>query len=113
ADGNGGFRVRGTNTYVQAGNYALRVTIHDVGGATISVVGAASIADAVLSATPMPVAAVEAAPFTRVVATFVDADPAGAASSYTATITWGDGHTSAGTITADGNGGFRVTGTNT
>src|SRR5262249_18705008 len=51
--------------------------------------------------------------FTGVVAGFTDADPAGAAADYTATITWGDGHTSAGTITGNGSGGFNVSGTNT
>jgi hypothetical protein len=43
------------------------------------------------------------------VASFSDADPAGTASDYTATIHWGDGATSAGTI----GGHFTVTGTHT
>ena len=51
--------------------------------------------------------------FTGVVATFSDADPNGAAKDYTATITWGDGHKTSGTVAADGTGGFTVTGTNT
>ena len=42
-------------------------------------------------------------------ATFTDADPGGIASDYTATIAWGDGTTSAGTIS----GHFTVTGTHT
>jgi hypothetical protein len=51
--------------------------------------------------------------FTGVVATFTDADPGGVATDYTATINWGDGHLSNGTITANGSGGFNVSGTNT
>jgi hypothetical protein len=39
-------------------------------------------------------------PFTGVVATFSDADPNGNARDYTATINWGDGHFSNGTIAA-------------
>jgi hypothetical protein len=52
-------------------------------------------------------------PFRGVVATFNDQDPAGNARDFTATINWGDGHLTNGTITADGRGGFSVSGTNT
>jgi hypothetical protein len=51
--------------------------------------------------------------FTGVVATFSDADPNGNAKDYTATINWGDGHFSNGTIAANANGGFDVSGTDT
>jgi phage gpG-like protein len=43
------------------------------------------------------------------VATFSDADPGCTASDYTASIKWGDGSTTAGTIS----GHFTVTGTHT
>jgi uncharacterized delta-60 repeat protein len=66
-----------------------------------------------LTATGTAVTATAGAPFTGVVATFTDADPNGTAGQFTATITWGDGTTSAGTITANGQGGFDVTGTHT
>jgi hypothetical protein len=51
--------------------------------------------------------------FTATLADFTDADPAGAASDYTVAIVWGDGKSSKGTITLDGNGGFYVSGTHT
>jgi hypothetical protein len=51
-------------------------------------------------------------PFTGVVAAFFDTDPKGNAKDFTATIDWGDGHQSPGTIAAS-SGGFTVTGTNT
>jgi hypothetical protein len=44
------------------------------------------------------------------VATFSDANPNATVNDFTATITWGDGGTSAGTVVASGNG-FAVTGT--
>jgi hypothetical protein len=50
-------------------------------------------------------------PLTARVATFTDADPAGQVSDYTAIIGWGDGTSSAGTITPNPSGGFDVTGT--
>jgi hypothetical protein len=52
-------------------------------------------------------------PFSGVVATFSDTDPNGDAKDYTATINWGDGHLTNGTIAADANKGFTVSGTNT
>jgi hypothetical protein len=47
------------------------------------------------------------------VATFNNPNPADTAAAYTATISWGDGSTSPGTITANGSGGFTVTGSHT
>lgn len=47
--------------------------------------------------------------FVQTVATFVDANPWGTASDFTASIDWGDGHVSAGTVSSVG-GGFAVTG---
>jgi hypothetical protein len=52
-------------------------------------------------------------PFNGVVAQFSDEDPNAHASDYTATINWGDGHLTNGIVTADGQGGFNVSGTNT
>jgi hypothetical protein len=49
----------------------------------------------------------------RVVASFTSANPLATAASFTAQITWGDTHQSAGTITPNGQGGFNVSGSNT
>jgi hypothetical protein len=49
----------------------------------------------------------------RVVATFTSGDPAAKPSDFTVMIDWGDGHTSAGTVAANGRGGFTVSGSNT
>ena len=50
--------------------------------------------------------------FTGQVASFSDANPCAVAADFTATINWGDGNVSPGTITSGGNGGFIVTGSN-
>src|SRR5262249_43459398 len=60
-----------------------------------------------------PVSATQGVPFTGPVATFTDLNPNGHATDFTATITWGDGHSSPGTVSANGGGGFTVAGTNT
>jgi hypothetical protein len=57
--------------------------------------------------------ATEGTAFTGVVASFSDLDPKGNAKDYTATINWGDGHLTNGTITKNTKGGFDVSGTNT
>jgi streptogramin lyase len=45
-----------------------------------------------------------------VLATFTDADPAAAAGDFTATVIWGDGRTSPGTVVAEGGAAFAVQG---
>ncbi len=52
-------------------------------------------------------------PFTGTVGTFIDTDPNGKAADFSATINWGDGHTSPGRVSAAGGGGFAVSGSNT
>src|SRR6516164_7855507 len=109
------FSVAGTHSYAEEGSDQISVSITDVGGASTSVSSTATVADAALTnATGMPVNATEGNAFTATVATFKDADPNGTASDYTATITWGDGTTSTGTITQDPNTKvFSVAGTHT
>jgi hypothetical protein len=69
------------------------------------------ISPAPLVATAVNFSATAGAPFSGTVATFVNADPFGSASSYTALIDWGDGSISIGTIS--GSGVFTVTGAHT
>jgi streptogramin lyase len=66
-----------------------------------------------LTVTRTSITPTERSSFTGVVATFTDADPSATPGSFTASITWGDGSTSAGTVSADARGGFDVTGTHT
>jgi hypothetical protein len=111
----GQFDVIGTHSYVAAGQYPVTVAIHDEGGATAGAASTAAVADAPLTLSAAPVSATEGAAFAGVVATFTDANQFGVTGDYTATITWGDGHTSAGTVAADGQspGHFTVSGSNT
>jgi hypothetical protein len=112
----GNFTVSGTppHTYAEEGSFAVKVTITDVDNTsnTATTSSTATVADAALTAKGTTVSAVEGASTTQTVATFTDADPAGTVSDYTATINWGDGSTSTGTIAASGSG-FKVSGTHT
>jgi len=59
------------------------------------------------------IAATAGVAFNGLVVTFSDFDPSGVAGNFTATIDWGDGHTSPGAISSNANGGFNVNGANT
>lgn len=108
------FTVSGTNTYATEGTFAIAVTIRDSGGATVIASSTANVPDFAVTATAVAVSATEGAAFTGTVATFTDADPNGVLADFSATIAWGDGHTSTGTISfnASTHSGT-VTGTNT
>src|SRR5262249_38635319 len=56
------------------------------------------------------ISAVEGSSFSGVVANFTDGNPSAGARDFSATISWGDGTTSTGTISANNFGGFDVTG---
>jgi hypothetical protein len=109
----GGFTVSGTHAFAEEGTYSLGVQITDTGGAAANASSTATVADAPLTATAVPVSATEGAAFTGTVATFTDANPNAPASDFTATITWATGQTSAGTVTANADGSFSVTGSYT
>ncbi len=100
------FEVSGAHTYIAPGVYNVRVTVEDAGGAQVVLEDSAQIAVSPLLATPIDASGVEGASLSSIVASFVNAnpffapgDPAG--SAYSATIDWGDGTTSSGTIQPD------------
>ena len=113
ANGGGSFTVSGlSHVYAEDGQHSVSVVINDTGGSTTTDTGTTTVADAPLTATgSAPVTGVEGAPLTATLATFTDANPNATVNDFTATITWGDGTTSTGTVVAKVGGGFAVTGT--
>jgi hypothetical protein len=85
--------------------------VQDSGGASTVIRSTAVISDPPLQAAGRNFAVTGNKKFAGAVATFTDPDPRTDRSKYTATITWDDGTTSAGTIT--GNNPFTVIGTHT
>lgn len=111
ADGLGGYIVSGSHTYLEEGSFTIQVFPLDVGGAGAPTSATATVTDAPLSSTAGPsISGTESAAVSGVLATFNDSDPNATAGDYTATIDWGDATTSAGTIAANGGGGFSVSG---
>ena len=107
----GSFTVSGSHSYAEEGMKTATVVLSDdsPGTATGTATATLQVADATLLATGTTIALSEGSSFNGVVATFTDADPAGTVADYSATIDWGDGSTTAGSVTAS-NGGFNVSG---
>jgi hypothetical protein len=108
-----GFDVMGTHTYTEEGSFTAKVQVTDTGGSTAMTTTKAHVVDAPLTPLATQASATEQTGFTGRVASFTDNDSFATTNDFTATITWGDGHKSAGTVTANANGGFDVTGVNT
>ena len=110
----GVFSVSGAHTYASEGSFTVTTTVHhDALTPDPSVTSAATVADAALAATGgfAFIATEGQTPASQVVATFTDPGGAEALSNYSATIAWGDGNSSAATITFNAvSGVFSVSG---
>ena len=114
----GGYDVRGTNIYSQLNGpaqvFPITITIVDENAANPFVVdNTVQVQDATITPSGQTINAVEGTPFSGMVASFVDGNPLAPLASFSASISWGDGNTSAGTIQSQGPGNFTVSGTNT
>jgi hypothetical protein len=108
------FTVSAGHVYTQEGTFHASVLLSDAGGSSLIAAGPTFVvADAPLTATGAAPAATEGASFTGVVASFRDADPQGRATDFTATIDWGDGSTTPGTVATGAASGFDVRGSHT
>jgi hypothetical protein len=116
AGGNGTFTVSGSHTYADEGSYTTSVTLTDdaPGTATASASATANVAEAD-ALTPLGVTfgTTEGRAFSGSVATFTDTGyPNNTAADFTATIDWGDGTTTPGSVSGSG-GAFTVSGSHT
>jgi RHS repeat-associated protein len=109
----GHFTVLGSHVYAEEGSYSASVNVRDLGGNSATALTSAAVADASLRATGKTVYSTEGLTFSGTVARFTDRNPAAPASDFTATITWGDGNSSTGTVVSLGKGSFAIVGTNT
>lgn len=107
-----GFAVSGGHTYVDEGSYHVNVTIAEIAHVSNSAVAqsVASVGDAAVSASPACEATVLRS-YNGRTATFSDAAGAyGTAADFSATINWGDGTSTAGTISSLGAGVYAASG---
>jgi uncharacterized repeat protein (TIGR01451 family) len=108
----GTYSVAGAHTYVEDGPYTVSISITESGGDSATPSGTSNVREAVLSATGSNFNAVEGQPFTGTTATFNDPGSSDPASEFTGSIDWGDGTTTAGTVTGS-NGNYAVAGNHT
>jgi PKD repeat protein len=107
------FNITGTHTYSKAGSYTTTVTVVAANGPTSFGQGQANIATpTIYPSTSQPIVTPVSQLFSGTVATFTDPNVSDLASVFTASIAWGDGGTTPGTVTG-GNGSFAVQGTYT
>ena len=104
----GPYTVTATHVYAEEGTYSVVVTVTDARGTSVSTTQSAQVADATVTVAVQALSATEGTAFSGVVATFSDADPGAMISDYTATVNWGDGSSSPGTIGPNGSGSFTV-----
>ncbi|MBI3838435.1 MAG: hypothetical protein HY288_10945, partial [Planctomycetia bacterium] len=108
----GTFTVAGAHTYAEEGSYPISVTLTHESAPNATAASTATVADAALHSTGINISSTVGLAFSGAVATFTDDNPSAPLSDYSATIDWGDSHTSAGTISLV-SGVLTVSGTNT
>ncbi|OYV91691.1 MAG: hypothetical protein B7Z73_05355, partial [Planctomycetia bacterium 21-64-5] len=107
----GGYTVSGSHTYAEEGTAVpLAIIVSDQLGNPTTIANTTNVADATLAATAVAITGAEGATLSGTVATFTDADPAGAVGDYTVTINWGDNTSTTGVVTTEAGGGFAVEG---
>jgi hypothetical protein len=97
----GGVSIGGSYAYAQKGSYIVTLSVQDVDGATATATSTIVVGDVY--------AGIQS---NLTVASFQDSNTSVQASQFTATITWGDGTQSNGTVSGS-NGTFTVQGTHT
>jgi hypothetical protein len=110
----GHFTVTSSHTYLNAGSFAVGVTITEADGPNYALGSSTATASGALSLKPVAISATESSPTGSVtVATFTDTFFGAQPSDYTVTLNWADGHSTTGTVATNPTGGFKITGSNT
>jgi hypothetical protein len=106
--------VSGTHTYRLAGSYAGTVTYTCPTFVGVQQVQFTStVSDAPLTPTGVDFTGAVVTELTRTTAHVADANPDSVSTDFTANIDWGDGSTSAGTVSSAGGGGYDIAGSHT
>ena len=111
----GSFSVTGSgagHTYTSIADYSVKLTVVSLGGNRDTASSPVNVTDAAITGTSAAMSTVAGTAFSGAVGTF-KSYPGYAASSFTASINWGDGSVTPGSVTANANGTFTVSGANT
>ena len=113
ANSSGGFNISGVRTFHGVGVLSVKITVLGPSGTKAVLSENVTVTDAPLALTMNTVNPVTGVQFTATIANLTDADPTATSANYSATVNWGDGSTSSGTIAARSGGGWQVYGTHT
>ena len=114
ANSSGGFDVNGNHFYAGATASTLTVFVSDEGGSTAVRTVAVTVSGAAVTLESLvPPPATEGTAISGVMAHFTCANPSAPVEQFSATITWADGTTSLGTVSASSGGGFDVSASHT
>lgn len=104
-----GFLLMGSHTYAVQGLYPITVTVQSSGGSSTAAASEANTADMPLVGVGTTIQAIKGVAFSNIVATCTDTDSSPEPEPpYTCLINWGDGSTSMGTISEQGDDGASV-----
>jgi large repetitive protein len=104
------FTVEASHTYTSGGSFTVAALISEIGGAQLTETTPITVTGSSLQQiTAAPISAVVGVPFTGTVASFNDPNPSDTANEFSASINWGDGDSTAGTVESVGSGAFIVT----
>ncbi len=104
------FTIEASHTYTSGGSFTVAALISEIGGAQLTETTPITVTGSSLQQiTAAPISAVVGVPFTGTVASFTDPNPSDTASEFSATINWGNGDSTAGTVESVGSGAFIVT----
>ena len=112
-DGTSGyFTVSDNHVYAEEGKFAPpTITItHETTTTVVNDLNKVTVVDAPITAKGVNFNGFEGRVITATVATFSDANISAPLSDFSATIAWGDGKSTAGTVMSDGGGNFHVVG---
>src|SRR5262249_16111911 len=101
-----------TKSFDALGTYNVHLTVEDNLGNTTERTLTVVVSDAALTGSAATISAIQGQAFTAVIGSFTDADAAASSTDISATIRWGDGQTSPGTVVANG-ASFNVLGSHT
>jgi YD repeat-containing protein len=108
----GSYTVFGGHLYATANSYNATVTISDVDGQTVTANTTITASNPGATLTVNAISATEGSSWSNTAAVFTPASGTGG-HTFVATLGWGDGAVTYGTVTSNGQGGFNITGTHT
>jgi hypothetical protein len=102
-----GLLVSGSHLYSSSGDFPVTITATAADGETQDISAEAHVTDSLLTGSPVSYSVPAGTPYNDTLGYFTSADPQD--SSFTATVSWGDGSVTAGTVAGQGSR-FNVTG---